>query len=397
MNIDKSINTNPINNGRTTIKIANSFQVLDTSKDTDPELASIQNLYSNNFNDPNYYWLCCNSGVVVSQTPTVTPSNTETPTPTPSITPSNTETPTPTPTNTPTLTSTLTPTPTPSVTPIGPLFVASAGTTTANARSSNGASWTSGSFSNNRNWISLSYSNNGYFALASNSSNYDTSSNGINWSDNTYNIVHPNNQFTKTIYGDGKYLVFANSSTGLYSYDLISWSSFILPNANWITAAYGNSTYVAISSNSSVIATSSDGITWTQRALPETKDWTDIIYANGKFILVGNNTTTMLYSSDGINWSTGTLPDSLLWKCVSYGNGTYVVLVTNSALTAYSTDGINWTQGLAINASWTDIAYGNNNFVAISSGAIVITSTNGTTWTQRSISNNNWNSIVFNS
>ena len=87
MNINKAINVNNINNGRSIINTGNQFQTLDTSKDTDPTLASIQNLNDLNFDDPNYYWLCCN------YTSPVTPSPTVTPTITPTITPSVSQTP----------------------------------------------------------------------------------------------------------------------------------------------------------------------------------------------------------------------------------------------------------------------------------------------------------------
>jgi hypothetical protein len=291
----------------------------------------------------------------------------------------------------------LTTTPTPSATsPAPPLFLA-ASNGLANARSTNGASWTGGNFSNSRSWSDISYSNSTYVAVAYNSANYDTSSDGISWSDNSYNISHPNNLFTKTLYGNNKYLVFANSSTGFYSNDATSWNSFIVPNANWSIAAYGNGIYVAVVPNSSTFVTSTDGVTWTQRTLPVSRNWTDMIYGGNQFILVATTTTTTLYSSDGINWNTATLPTSKGWKSVAYGNGIYVILANNSSTTVYSNDGINWNTGMGLGSTVTDMAFGNNNFVAVENGTIVATSTDGITWTQRSISNNNWGAIVFNS
>ena len=266
-----------------------------------------------------------------------------------------------------------------------------------NARSSNGSDWTYGNFTNSRSWIGLVHGTYGYLVVAYNSNNYETSSDAINWTNNTYNINHPNNLFTKTIYADNKYLIFANSSTGFYSEDLEEWDSFILPGSNWVTAAYGNGTYVVVADNSSVIATSSDLVTWTQRALPVSRNWKDIIYDDGRFVLIGYNTNTVLYSSDGIDWNSSSLPTANLWISISYGDNKYVALIKSSSITAYSEDAISWTQGTAINSNWTDLTYGNNIFVAISTGTVIMTSSNGLTWTQRTLNNNNWNNIVFNS
>ena len=53
--IQKAIDSNPISNGRTIIKTGNNYiKVLDTSKDTDPALESIENKYSNNFDGNKY-------------------------------------------------------------------------------------------------------------------------------------------------------------------------------------------------------------------------------------------------------------------------------------------------------------------------------------------------------
>ena len=232
--------------------------------------------------------------------------------------------------------------------------------------------------------------------MAYNSSNFNTSLDAINWTNNTYNITHPNNLFNVAIYGNNKYLVFANSSTGLYSEDLDTWNTFILPAANWTLAAYGNNTYVACISGSSVIVTSSDGITWTQRSLPVSRSWRDILYAHNQFVLIAENSDTVLYSSDGITWGSSSLPEAATWRCLGYGNDIYVALVYQSSRTAYSSDGITWQTGTSLPYSWTDLSYGNNTFIAIGIGAVTMTSTNGLTWTQRSINNNNWNRLIFN-
>lgn len=392
MNISKAKNDQDTNNGRSIIKTGNSFQTLDTSKDVEPNFETLQNLYNFNFNNPTYYWLDTNSNVPPNVTPNITPTSSSTPTPT--ITPTNTPSVTATVTPTATITATPTPTNTPSVN--NPLFLASVSNSSNNATTTDAVVWNYGNFANNRNWTGLAYGNNQYLAVAYNNNNYEVSSDGLIWTSYTYNISHPNNLFNVAIYGGNKYLVFGNSSIGLYSQNLQTWNTFIIPSANWTLAAYGNNTYVACISGSSVVVTSNDGVTWTQRALPVSREWRDIIYANNKFVLIANNSDIILYSSDGVTWNSSTLPQSNLWRCLSYGNNIYVALVYQSSLMAYSSDAITWQTGTSLPYSWTDLTYGNNTFIAIGTGAVTMTSANGLTWTQRSINNNNWNRLIFN-
>lgn len=396
MNIIKAKNDQDTNNGRSIVKTGLGFQTLDTSKDIEPNASILQNFTTFDFNDQKYYWLDTNSNIPPNITPNITPTSSSTPTPTPSVsaTPTITITPTATSTTTPTITSTITPTPTPSAN--NPLFLASVSNSSNNATTTDAIVWNYGNFANNRNWSGLTYGNNQYLAVAYNSENYEVSSDGLIWTSYTYNISHPNNLFNVAIYGGNKYLVFGNSSIGLYSQDLQTWNTFIVPSANWTLAAYGNNTYVACISGSSVIVTSNDGVTWTQRSLPVSREWRDTIYANGKFILIANNSDTVLYSSDGVTWNSSSLPQSNLWRCLGYGNSIYVALVYQSSLIAYSSDGITWQTGTSLPYSWTDLAYGNNTFIAIGTGAVTMTSSNGITWTQRSINNNNWNRLIFN-
>ena len=195
------------------------------------------------FNNPTYYWLDTNSNVPPNVTPNITPTSSSTPTPT--ITPTNTPSVTATVTPTATITATPTPTNTPSVN--NPLFLASVSNSSNNATTTDAVVWNYGNFANNRNWTGLAYGNNQYLAVAYNNNNYEVSSDGLIWTSYTYNISHPNNLFNVAIYGGNKYLVFGNSSIGLYSQNLQTWNTFIIPSANWTLAAYGNNTYVALS------------------------------------------------------------------------------------------------------------------------------------------------------
>lgn len=77
------------------------------------------------------------------------------------------------------------------------------------------------------------------------------------------------------------------------------------------------------------IATSPDGIVWTARSVPESRQWGAITYTGGHYIVVGgggSGPNRMMVSSAGIEWIPQPIPhgDESL-GIVTWGNGTLVV------------------------------------------------------------------------
>ena len=74
------------------------------------------------------------------------------------------------------------------------------------------------------------------------------------------------------------------SGTLSYQWQKSDWAGFAatqrtLPaSANWHDIAYGNGTFAAVAFNSSIAATSADGITWTQRTLPANAGWDGLAF-----------------------------------------------------------------------------------------------------------------------
>jgi hypothetical protein len=184
-----------------------------------------------------------------------------------------------------------------------------------------------------------------------------------------------------------------------YSDDGIFWTfAANMPVAlYWADITYANGMFVAIggnnwagNSNTNVVVTSTDGITWTQRALPSTTWWTGVTYGNGRFVAVAGgtatSTTAAAYSTDGVTWTAATLPSALQWTDVEYGNNLFVAIATGSNNLATSTDGINWTaRTFASTGGWRRIVWAGTRFVVI--GAYISNpqlSTDGITWTNGS-------------
>ena len=77
--------------------------------------------------------------------------------------------------------------------------------------------------------------------------------------------------------------------------------------------------FVAITS-STMAASSTDGITWTERTLPSSVvSWWSVTYGGGLFVAVGLSSTIAASSTDGITWTQRTMPSSASWTSVAYG------------------------------------------------------------------------------
>jgi hypothetical protein len=173
--------------------------------------------------------------------------------------------------------------------------------------------------------------------------------------------------------------------------------------------------YVALRSGSTVGATSEDGMAWTTRAslMPSAANWSAMtagMFDDGstvgkvsKFVAVAGTSanTTGAYSSDGITWTATSMGTSATWVDVAFGKQKFVAVSSDVTTVRISNDGENWDQtGTLTTTGFTAIAYGKNNFVAIKSGTAVTnyaTSTTVTgTWSAGTLpSSSNWNSIAY--
>jgi hypothetical protein len=122
-----------------------------------------------------------------------------------------------------------------------------------------------------------------------------------------------------------------------------------------------------------------------------------------KFVAVAGTSanTTGAYSSDGITWTAASMQTSATWVDVAFGGQKFVAVSSDSTTVRISNDGELWDQtGTLTTTGFTAIAYGKNRFVAIKSGTNVTnhaTSTTVTgTWTAGTLpSSSNWNSIAY--
>ena len=123
-----------------------------------------------------------------------------------------------------------------------------------------------------------------------------------------------------------------------------------LTGASFKSIAYGNNYFIAIPTNGTVGAVSTNGTTWTALTLPSSvNNWYDITFGNQYWAAlgtttVGSNSVVAYSNSNGSGWRTSALPTNSNWSKIVYGNGTFVAISSDNTRAAYSTDqGLTWT------------------------------------------------------
>jgi hypothetical protein len=171
------------------------------------------------------------------------------------------------------------------------------------------------------------------------------------------------------------------------------WSSVVWGRTNPVTGLF-----VALAAaDTTRLAVSSDGITWSAFALPYAQEWRSVEWSHELDIFVAvasSGANRAMWSSDGVNWtlSTTTLPELNSWTDVAWSAelGMFcavAILGTNRVMT--SIDGKEWTARTPSDdtSEWGAITWSAQLglFCAVSrgTGASVMTSPDGITWTDR--------------
>lgn len=209
-----------------------------------------------------------------------------------------------------------------------------------------------------------------------------------------------------------------------------------LPVVSYFSAAAWNGSVFCIVANSAlnICATSSDGFTWTQHAMPSSAlgAWSDIAWNGSVFCAVGsfalNGSTPLCATSpDGVTWEAHTLPaaaGTITWNGTVFwasGAGTSPDGVTWTTIAAYGCSRVAWNgsvfcgiiygsnqtisfngvsfafSSMPVSSTWYYIAWNGSVFCAITTGNnICATSPDGVTWVQHTLPyNDNWGGITW--
>jgi len=170
-------------------------------------------------------------------------------------------------------------------------------------------------------------------------------------------------------YGNGLYVGVGYSAAT--STDGITWTARALPH-NLTGVGYGNGLYVGVLSGSALGATSTDGITWRSMALPGSTSWVKVAYGNGIYV-ANAESSSVAYSYNGFQWTFSSLSSGSNQSTpVEFGGGYFIIRGNASSSYWISTDGINWTRRTNFttdNVATNTIAYGDGAWVLAGSSA----------------------------
>lgn len=159
------------------------------------------------------------------------------------------------------------------------------------ATSTNGTSWTSYAMTNSRQWTMMAFGNNTFVTLARATNIAAYSTNGYNWTEVSLPTTG-SPVWVWLTYGGGYFVGVANgSATAVYSTDGINWSTTTLPSAGgWNSVTYGNG-YFYVTGSSGGGVYSRDLINWTSYSHTISGS-AYAAYNNGAFVVADVNGAT---------------------------------------------------------------------------------------------------------
>jgi Concanavalin A-like lectin/glucanases superfamily len=281
------------------------------------------------------------------------------------------------------------------------------------ATSTGGVTWTGNGLTEYATINSVTFGNGRFVGMREGSNRIIYSDDASSWA--TTSAAGDNDAWQSVTYGDGKYVAVAcgsgttcNTTVSdrvMYSTDGITWatSTAVGNNDQWQGVTFGNGRFVAVGDTGDRVMYSTNGVTWATSTISgDNDDWYGITYGNGQFVAVGSYTSGLntygrvATSPDGITWTERTAPTvtNATWKAVTYGKGLYIAVGISLDTLSYSIimtspNGITWTERTASSGEvLSSVVYANGIFVAVGDEGIVgegviLTSPNGTTWTSR--------------
>lgn len=192
------------------------------------------------------------------------------------------------------------------------------------ARSTDGISWSSMTMSTGAEWRDVTYGEGKWVAVAAGGRIAAYSTNGTSWIATT---LPEGADWNSVEYGKGKFVATALSDSSIsgaataYSDDGITWSVGTLTQGSY-SLAYGNNRFVALSGGyigATEVSVSFDGITWTEYTI-QARDWRALIYAQGIFMAIATNSDVVATSRDGIVWEYQDVGPVSDWCALTYSS-----------------------------------------------------------------------------
>lgn len=237
-----------------------------------------------------------------------------------------------------------------------------------------------------------------------------STSDGLKWNSSTINYWQMS--MKGAAYGNGRFVLVGdapldNGTTGLGAANLALTTTdglnytagetvHIVGGArSFNDVAFGNGTFVAVGADA-IIQTSNDGLKWSYSQVEFGKTLKSVAFGDNKFVAVGDN-GLILYSYNGKNWKKSTSAAIYSYNSVAYANGLFV-LVGPKGVLATSTDGNFWLYRYSgTKENLTGVTFGNGKWVAVGSNNTLLTSPTAMQWTvsHPAAGNPHFTDIVF--
>jgi len=180
----------------------------------------------------------------------------------------------------------------------------------------------------------------------------------------------------------GKQFVAVGGNTVASSADGLLWAVSSPPefkHALWSIATNGK-TYVAVGESGSILS-SPDLTTWTDHATDAANRYISAFWLGDKFLAVGDRGVNAA-SPDGETWANGEAYGNFYFLHGTWNGSKIMVGALNALL--QSTDGSSFDKSMVNTGRMSDVAWGNDLFVAVGESKNgILTSPDGTMWTKR--------------
>lgn len=153
------------------------------------------------------------------------------------------------------------------------------------------------------------------------------------------------NDFEAAAYGEGRFVAVARGGTIVTSTDGVNWKQAYAPvRKNWWNVVYGAGKFIARTYPPDVLLVSEDGEWWEEMTPIVPPDWQKIssmTFAAGKFWAMSNNLGFVATSEDGVTWTQHAVASAVNATRIAEGDG--ILMATDSSTGRLgSPDGVNW-------------------------------------------------------
>lgn len=244
----------------------------------------------------------------------------------------------------------------------------------------NGVDYVIRDFDSRGNDITQVSFNGSQFVACGNLDPYLVSTNGVDWTESTNDVV---GDFYGMTYGKGHWVAagrpFAEGPIAFIttSEDAVTWTTHY-PDDPTITPGimcYGKNVFLAVD-NSGGLMTSTDGVGWNHQPTGFDQAIIQLRFVGDRFFAFGYPAPGCLVSDDGFRWTQ--LETQLNGRTIldaTYGNGRYLLVTSHGYNTLtdlrVSSDALNWTDTFSNGLGLEKVVYANHAFYTFGVGMVI--------------------------